>query len=280
MLKRIGFAALPALALLALGFATVDARPAAAAPPEGIFAPVSPLGTLVAPDADTQLPVALPAPSPQPSPQPAPPVQAAPVVPAPSASHQHSARSAAAPGQDIADYRAWLARSPSNREAVRGFRTYLAERGLADVIPVWQLIRTSSSWRDCGAERFEVAPRDKWENITTTLKFVREQVEPAVGKVEALSVYRNESLNRCSNGAPASAHRLFFALDLKPVSDAVSRPGMISRVCAAHQRTGSAYNAGLGFYSGMRFHVDSHGYRKWGSDGRGATSPCATGHYS
>jgi hypothetical protein len=186
----------------------------------------------------------------------------------------------AAPGQSLADYNAWLARAPENREAVRAFRSYLSERGLAEVIPVWQLIRTSSSWRDCGAERFEVAPRDKWDNIVTTLEFVKAEVEPAVGKVEALSVYRNEQLNRCSNGAPASAHRLFFALDLKPVSDDVSRPGMISRVCAAHRRAGSAYNAGLGFYSGMRFHVDSHGFRKWGADGRGASSPCATGNYA
>jgi hypothetical protein len=52
---------------------------------------------------------------------------------------------------------------------------------------------------------------------------VKAEVEPAVGKVEALSVYRNEQLNRCSNGAPASAHRLFFA-STQAVSDEVSRP--------------------------------------------------------
>jgi len=199
------------------------------------------------------------------------------------ASAQHSHESAApspAPGQSQADYNAWLARSPANREAVRAFRSYLDAQGLVEVIPVWQLIRTSSSWRQCGAERFEVAPQDKWSNIVTTLRFVRDEVEPAVGKVEALSVYRNEGLNRCSNGAPASAHRLFFAVDLTPVSPTVTRAGMIGRVCAAHRSHGSAYNAGLGFYSGLRFHVDSHGFRKWGSDGRGASSPCATGAHA
>ncbi|HEX8526187.1 D-Ala-D-Ala carboxypeptidase family metallohydrolase [Allosphingosinicella sp.] len=191
-----------------------------------------------------------------------------------------SVHASPAPGQSQADYHAWLARSPENREAVRAFRSYLAAEGLAEVIPVWQLVRTSSSWRQCAADRFEVAPQDKWDNIKTTLKFVRDEVRPAVGEVEALSVYRNEGLNACSNGAPASAHRLFFALDLKPVSDDVSRAGMISRVCAAHVRSGKAYNAGLGFYSGLRFHVDSHGYRKWGADGRGGSSPCATGNYA
>jgi hypothetical protein len=268
-MNRIGLAALPALALLTLGFVTGDGvhAPVHAAPVSA--APFAPLPATAAPTA-AELPHTA-----------APTVAPAPAAPAPSApAHRHSSQPSAAPGQDLADYRAWLARSPANREAVRAFRTYLDAQGLGDVIPVWQLIRTSSSWRDCGADRFEVAPRDKWDNITTTLRFVRDEVEPAVGKVEALSVYRNETLNRCSNGAPASAHRLFFALDLKPVSAEVSRPGMISRVCAAHRRAGSSYNTGLGFYSGMRFHVDSHGFRKWGADGRGASSPCATGHYA
>ena len=191
--------------------------------------------------------------------------------------HSHSSATSMAPGQAQADYYAWLARSPENRDAVRAFRTYLASHQVEDVIPVWQLIRTSSSWRQCAADRFEVAPVDKWEHIVTTLRFVRDEVRPAIGEVEALSVYRNEQLNACSNGAPASAHRMFFALDLTPVSEEVSRGTMIRSICAAHNRNGRGYDTGLGFYSGLRFHVDSSGFRRWGPDGRGATSPCATG---
>ncbi|MEA3014853.1 MAG: hypothetical protein QOD42_3398 [Sphingomonadales bacterium] len=179
-----------------------------------------------------------------------------------------------APGQSKADYYAWLARAPENRARVLAFRDHLAAEGLEDVVPIWQLIRTSSSWRQCAAERFEVAPRDKWDHISTTLRFVRDEVVPALGEVEALSGYRNESLNRCSAGAPASAHRLFFALDLTPLSAGVTRVGMIRSICAAHARDGRAYHTGLGFYTGMRFHVDSNGFRRWGADGRGATSPC------
>ena len=33
---------------------------------------------------------------------------------------------------------------------------------------------------------------------------------------------------------------------------------------------------GLGFYTGRRFHVDSSSFRKWGANGKGATSPCVT----
>jgi hypothetical protein len=185
-----------------------------------------------------------------------------------------------APGQSKADYYAWLARAPENRAQVLAFRDHLAAQGLEDVVPIWQLIRTSSSWRQCAAERFEVAPRDKWDHISTTLRFVRDEVVPALGEVEALSGYRNESLNRCSAGAPASAHRLFFALDLTPLSPGITRVGMIRSICAAHARDGRAYNTGLGFYTGMRFHVDSNGFRRWGADGRGATSPCGGGNYA
>ena len=56
----------------------------------------------------------------------------------------------------------------------------------------------------------------------------------------------------------------------------VSREAMIRGICRAHALQGQAYQAGLGFYSGRRFHVDSSGFRKWGPDGSGATSPCVS----
>lgn len=178
-----------------------------------------------------------------------------------------------APGQSKADYLAWLAHAPENSENVRSFRDFLAEKQVHDVLPVWQLVRTSSSWRQCSADRFEVAPAQQWSNIVETLAFVKDEVEPAIGEVEALSGFRNDHLNGCSNGKPKSAHRMFFAMDLVPAGD-INRNVMISRLCTAHAQRGPDYSAGLGFYSGSRFHVDSSGFRKWGSDGRGATSPC------
>ena len=72
-----------------------------------------------------------------------------------------------------------------------------------DVLPVWQLVRTSSAWRQCGAQPFEVAETRQWANIVDTLSFVKTEVRPAVGEVEALSVFRNEQLNGCSRGWPS-----------------------------------------------------------------------------
>lgn len=188
---------------------------------------------------------------------------------APMAAHAQSE----APGQSKADYYAWLARSPANAEAVKAFKTFLDEKGVADVVPVWQLVRTSASWQQCRAERFEVAPAGQWTNMVDTLRFVRDEVVTAIGPVEALSVFRNEELNACSSGAKQSAHRMFFAMDLVPATD-IARGAMVERLCDAHARRGAAYRAGLGFYSRSRFHVDTSGFRKWGTDGRGASSPC------
>lgn len=182
-----------------------------------------------------------------------------------------------APGQNADAFRAWLRSSADNRAQLGAFRQYLAAQGVANVVPMWQLVRTSSSWRDCGAQPFETPPADKWDHIVQTLQFVRDNVVPAVGQVEALSGYRNEGLNACSNGAKQSAHRHFYALDLAPVNAAVDRTAMVRSICAAHAREGSRYETGLGFYSGRRFHVDSSGFRKWGPNGRGATSPCVSG---
>lgn len=192
--------------------------------------------------------------------------------------HQHveHASEDIAPGQGHAEFEAWLAREPENRAAVAEFSAHLTRAGVGDVLPAWQLVRTSSSWRECGADGFEVAPRDKWDNIVRTLRFVKEEVVPVVGPVRALSGYRNASLNACSNGAPASAHRHFHALDLMPVSADVSRTELIRDVCRAHASSGRDHDTGLGFYSGMRFHVDSSGFRRWGANGSGATSPCVS----
>jgi hypothetical protein len=183
---------------------------------------------------------------------------------------------AAAPveGQNRADYLAWLARDPGARAQVLSFKSYLQAAKVEQVLPTWQLVRTASMWRECNGPRFEVAPFAEWQHIAGTLNFVKNHVEPVIGDVEAVSGFRNAELNSCSGGAKASAHRHFFALDLVPANEDLSRSAMIRSICKIHEWRGADYDVGLGFYSGNRFHVDSKGFRKWGPDGKGATSPC------
>jgi hypothetical protein len=183
-------------------------------------------------------------------------------------------------GQSKADYLAWLSRDPGARAQVLSFKAFLDAGGVDDVVPTWQMVRTASDWRECAGPRFEVAPVAEWAHISETLEFIKAKVEPVIGDVQPVSGFRNEGLNQCAGGAKASAHRHFYALDLVPVDDELSRTALIRDICRIHQASGRDFGIGLGFYTGMRFHLDSKGFRRWGANGSGATSPCATGYYA
>jgi hypothetical protein len=182
-------------------------------------------------------------------------------------------------GQNKADYLAWLAREPAARAEVLAFKQFLAMDEVEDVVPTWELVRTASMWRECDGPQFDVAPPSEWPHIASTLSFVRNHVEPVIGPVEVVSGFRNEGLNQCAHGAPKSAHREFYAIDMVPVAD-LSRGALMRSMCRIHDLRGEQYHIGLGFYSGTRFHVDSQRFRRWGADGKGASSPCNTGVFA
>jgi hypothetical protein len=182
-------------------------------------------------------------------------------------------------GQNKADYLAWLARNPGARAEVLAFKQFLAMDEVEDVVPTWELVRTASMWRECSGPQFDVAPPSEWPHIANTLSFIRKHVEPVIGPVQVVSGFRNEDLNRCAHGAPKSAHREFYALDMVPAS-ALDRAELMRSMCRIHDRSGEQYHIGLGFYAGTRFHVDSQRFRRWGADGKGASSPCNTGVFA
>lgn len=177
-------------------------------------------------------------------------------------------------GQDEPGYRAWIAADPARARAVAAFYMFLTARGVAGIVPTWQMLRTATDWQRCAAQPFEVPPEALWPNLVETLAYVRAHVVPVVGAVEPVSVYRNPVLNACAHGAPQSAHALLYAMDLVPLRP-TSREGLVRGLCAIHLWRGTGYDVGLGFYKGLRFHVDSKKFRKWGGDGRGDSSPCA-----
>ena len=168
-------------------------------------------------------------------------------------------------GQDEPGYRSWYLALPARAVQVRSFNNYLAAAQVAGVVPTWQLLRTATSWRECGAQPFEVPPTSEWPHMVQTLRYVRDYVIPAVGPVEPVSVYRNPSLNQCAGGAPESAHKLDSAIDMVPLR-AIDRVSLMRTLCGDHNRHGAAYQAGLGFYAYLRFHVDSTKYRRWNMD--------------
>ncbi len=170
-------------------------------------------------------------------------------------------------------FRRWLQRDPSRSQAVGRYEALLATSGVSGVLPTWQLLRTGSDWRGCGAP-FEVPPLEVQANIVPTLALVRSRIVPAVGTLEAKSAYRGPWLNVCAGGAERSAHREFSAVDLVPQSP-MTRGELKARLCPLYAASGEADRMGLGFYAGVRFHIDTQRHRSWATENGRAFSPCA-----
>ena len=169
-------------------------------------------------------------------------------------------------GQDEPGYRAWMARANWRPVYVKAFNDYLVSNGVGGVAPTWQILRTATDWQKCGAEPFEVPPSYAWPNIVAALRYVGAFVEPVIGPVEVVSVYRNPRLNACAGGAPESTHRTMGAVDMVPLRP-TTREALMSSLCRVHVGSGSWNSIGLGFYRGLRFHIDAKKFREWGTAG-------------
>ena len=194
----------------------------------------------------------------------APPAAPSPAL-APAAATWDPAAQYISAGQDEPGYRSWYLAAPWRAAQVKAFNDYLASAQVGGVLPTWQLLRTATSWSECGGQPFEVPPSSDWPHMVQTLRYVRDYVIPSVGPVEAVSVYRNPVLNKCAGGAPESAHKLDSAIDMVPLRP-TTRLALMTTLCAIHSEHGAPYNAGLGFYAFLRFHVDSTKYRRWNMD--------------
>ena len=175
-------------------------------------------------------------------------------------------------GQEEGGYRSWYVASIRHQQQVKAFNDYLETWQVSGVLPTWQILRTATSWHRCGGMPFEVPPTTEWPHIVQTLRYVRDYVVPAVGPVEAVSAYRNPSLNACAGGAPESAHKHYSAIDMVPLRK-TSRGELMRTLCAVQARRGPDYQVGLGFYAFLRFHVDTIKYRRWGADPSVANCP-------
>jgi len=168
-------------------------------------------------------------------------------------------------GQDEPGYRSWYLAVPARAQQVRAFNAYLATYQVSGILPTWQLFRTATSWEQCGGQPFEIPPTSEWPNIVQTLRYIHDYVVPAVGPVEAVSVYRNPALNQCAGGAPESAHKHYSAIDMVPLRP-TTRENLMRELCADQARRGPDYQVGLGFYAFLRFHVDTTKFRRWNMD--------------
>src|SRR3954464_7433563 len=79
-------------------------------------------------------------------------------------------------GQDEPGYRSWYLAAPWRAAQVKGFNEYLVSARVGGILPTWQLLRTATAWKDCGAQPFEVPPTSEWPHMVQTLRYVRDYV--------------------------------------------------------------------------------------------------------
>ena len=103
--------------------------------------------------------------------------------------------------------------------------------GVSGVVPNYQLWRVDQLRSECANGAFLAPPEADWDNIVATLRFLRDEVVPAVGPVEVVSGYRDAAFNACVRGASRSAHMAFRALDLVPTRR-MSEPDEIAALVA------------------------------------------------
>jgi hypothetical protein len=167
---------------------------------------------------------------------------------------------------------AFAAWRPWQGQPLADFERHLLAEGVSQVLPLHQLLRSASSWRECGAEPFALPPREQWPAVASVLRLL--QALQAAGAVErALEVhsgYRHPALNVCAQGAAGSAHLRSFAIDFTPLDG--SDP--TERLCAFWRTQGRAWNMGLSRYPSGRIHIDTAGHRTWGADHTGRSSVC------
>ncbi|GAA5525321.1 hypothetical protein Maes01_01887 [Microbulbifer aestuariivivens] len=163
---------------------------------------------------------------------------------------------------DEASLRQFL-RQGRNREQFAELTIFLREADVdLQLLPAHGLLRQGSDWLRINEPAFALPPPPTWPNIVATLQLVRDEVVPSIGPVVIVSAYRSARYNRRVGGSATSHHRDFCSVDLVPRSN-ISRRELVAELQAMHLRLGPESRAGLGIYSGVRFHIDTCGYRRW-----------------
>lgn len=158
-----------------------------------------------------------------------------------------------------------------HRKEVGAYLDFLRQQDLSDAVPIHALLRTSRRWQLCLHDEFSVPPPALWKNMTSTLRVIAQLHEAGIiDPALARSVYRNERVNRCAGGASQSRHLTNAAIDF----DLPDKPDNVEKLCGWWRKYGHASKVGLGFYSTTTIHIDTTGFRTWGSDRHRATSLC------
>lgn len=139
---------------------------------------------------------------------------------------------------------------------------FLHQQNVRDLVPTWQLLQQGTDWRKHSMPQYAFPDREFWDRMVDTLNFIRVDLMPRIGRVEVMSGFRTREYNHFAGGAPRSRHLTFSALDLRPVKP-IKRKKLHAVLQEIWHTRGKQRNLGMGLYDGLRFHIDTGGYRQW-----------------
>lgn len=134
--------------------------------------------------------------------------------------------------------------------------------GVTHELPLYLVLLQGTNWRLNGKSVFTIPDRKNWPNMIDTLLFIEQYLMPELGLLVPVSGDRTREYNMISGGAKRSRHLQFCALDLVPVKQ-YTQAELHKKLKIIHTKYGKNFNIGLGLYSGLRFHIDSCGFRSW-----------------
>ncbi len=158
-------------------------------------------------------------------------------------------------------FNGWIIFNQAENEYKEIIETF-EQSGVTHELPLYLVLLQGTNWRLNGKSAFIIPQKKNWPNMINTLLFIEQYLMPELGLLIPVSGDRTPEYNIISGGASRSKHLEFCALDLVPVKT-YRREDLHQKLRYIHRKFGAKFNIGLGLYSGVRFHIDSCGYRSW-----------------
>ncbi len=162
-------------------------------------------------------------------------------------------------------FRGWVLMNQAEPQ-VRAIADKLFASGVKEIplqtMPLHLILLQGTNWKLNGTSIFTMPGTKQVHRMVKTVKFIQTHIEPAVGPLVPVSGDRDQYYNQTSGGATRSQHLNFCALDLVPIND-ISREDLHKKLWEIYWSVGRENNMGMGLYSGVRFHIDTCGYRNW-----------------
>jgi hypothetical protein len=158
-------------------------------------------------------------------------------------------------------FEGWLLVNQAHHK-VRKIGQYFIDNGVQGKLPLYLVLLQGTDWQLNEKSVFVLPSRDHIDNMVRTVKYVEQHIVPVIGDLVPVSGERSEEYNATSGGASRSKHLNFCAMDMVP-EQSWDRAELHQKLIEIHNRSGQANNVGLGLYSGLRFHIDTCGFRRW-----------------